>query len=164
MPLQIPDEELRPFDAYYVDETVGSLVTSFNSPPEKPTISGLFNGKPEIEYNYTVSAEDSDGDEIYYYVDWGDDNNTGWLGPYQSNHEAVVYHTWNNTGTYTIKAKTKDSYEVESDWTIVEVSIPKDKIVVYKIIHRFMINHQTLYDLIKYLFELFRHKFNCSTQ
>jgi len=61
-----PDGTEYPFDAYYVDETKGSIITSFDNPPNKPRISGPSNGKPEIEYNYTFSASDPDGDQIYF--------------------------------------------------------------------------------------------------
>ena len=38
-------------------------------------------------------------------------------------------HIWTETGTYTIRAKLKD-YCNESSWGTLEVTIPRDKVIV----------------------------------
>ena len=49
--------------------------------PEAPIISGPTEGKikTEIEYNFTTT--DPNGDEVYYYIEWGDDKKENWIGP-----------------------------------------------------------------------------------
>ena len=39
-------------------------------------------------------ATDPDGDNVLYYIDWGDGTNSGWLGPYPSGQQASAQKTW----------------------------------------------------------------------
>ena len=105
-----------------------------NNPPNKPTITGPNNGKTGESYTYTIAASDSDGDDISYYVDWGDGSNSGWQGPYESGTSITLSHTWNEDGTYRIKAKAKDTNNIESEWATLEVSMPKQKIFHHPIL------------------------------
>jgi PKD repeat protein len=95
-----------------------------NNPPNNPTITGPTNGKAGKAYPYSFSAIDPDGDNVYYFIDWGDNNNSGWIGPYSSGDVATQSHTWTTKGTYTIKAKVKDIFGNESDWSTLQVSMP----------------------------------------
>lgn len=100
-----------------------------NTPPDIPTINGLTSGKKGEEYEYTfVSIIDPEDDNIFYYIDWGDGSFEDWFGPYEPGLDIRVKHTWNKKGTYTIKAKVKDTYGAESDWGTLEVSMPMKKI------------------------------------
>ena len=60
---------------------------------------------------------DSDQDQLYYWFEWGDGNNSGWLGPYNSGVTCETKHTWNEKNIYTIKVKAKDIYGKESSWS-----------------------------------------------
>lgn len=97
-----------------------------NNPPETPRITGPQNGKKGETYTYTFETTDQDNEDIYYYVDWGDGTNTGWLGPYQSGTELTLAHTWMFQGTYPLKAKAKDEQGKESNWATLEVTMPKN--------------------------------------
>ena len=101
-----------------------------NSPPNTPTITGKTNGKAGEEYEYCLNyVVDPDGNSVYVWWDWGDGTNTGWLGPYNSGEPMCANHSWSEEGTYTIKAKLKDSYGAESDWASLEVTMPKTKVM-----------------------------------
>lgn len=95
-------------------------------PPNTPTITGPAKGKPGVSYLYTFTTTDPDGDLVYYYIDWGDGQVSEWVGPYQSGATATVTHQWAEEGTYTIQAKAKDVFDVESDWGSLEVTMPLD--------------------------------------
>jgi outer membrane protein assembly factor BamB len=95
-----------------------------NEPPTIPTINGPISGKAKQNYNYTIVSTDPEGNNISYYVDWGDGTNTGWIGPYVSGYQLTVNHTWSKQGTYTIKAKAMDNYSAESDWGTLSVTMP----------------------------------------
>ncbi len=97
-----------------------------NSPPNAPYITGPTSGKAGLSYAYNISSTDPDGDNVSYYVDWGDNTSSGWLGPYGSGEMVTLSHTWSQKGTYTIRAKTKDIYDEESDWTTLPVTMPLD--------------------------------------
>jgi hypothetical protein len=89
-----------------------------NLPPNKPNQpSGNNSGKIKIVYTYTTSTIDPNGDQVYYLWDWGDGNNSGWLGPYNSGVTISTTHKWTVKGSYSIKVKAKDIYGKESVWS-----------------------------------------------
>jgi outer membrane protein assembly factor BamB len=92
--------------------------------PVVPSVDGPASGKIKQTYNYTVVSTDPEGNNISYYVDWGDGSNTGWIGPFNSGHELTVNHTWAKRGTYIIKAKAVDNYSAESGWGTLSVTMP----------------------------------------
>jgi len=112
-----------------------------NNPPEEPSIEGKTTKlKPDVDYDYTLNADDPDTDDVYYYVDWGDGNNSGWVGPSGSGIDVILNHTWTESKTYTVKAKARDIYYAESDWTTITVTVPRAKAVnnlLQKILMRF---------------------------
>jgi len=99
-----------------------------NNPPNAPFITGELEGKSSEEYEYNFVSIDPDGDDIYYLVDWGDGNNTGWIGPENSGQSIDITHVWAEQGYYEIRAKCKDVYGDESDWSTLEISMPQQKI------------------------------------
>jgi hypothetical protein len=100
-----------------------------NNPPNKPTINGEVNGKPNREYEYNFMSTDLDGDEISYYIDWGDNSTTGWTTSLPSGEYYNSSHIWSEPGNYTIKAKAKDTSGDESDWATLSISMPKSKAI-----------------------------------
>jgi len=95
-----------------------------NTPPDVPEITGPAQGKPGNPYLYNLQSADGQDQNIYYYVDWGDNTTTGWLGPYVSGTLIHVTHTWDVKGTYIVKAKAKDTMDSESDWGTLSVNVP----------------------------------------
>jgi subtilisin family serine protease len=87
------------------------------NPPESPVIDGPTNGIADTPYTYTLNSIDPEEDNIYYWIDWGDKTNSGWLGPNSSGEDITVSHSWSEPGTYIIKAKAKDNYS-ESNWSV----------------------------------------------
>jgi hypothetical protein len=86
--------------------------------PSKPIISGTQLGTTGKIYNYTFTSIDyNGGHNIYYYIDWGDNTNTSWIGPYPSGEKVNISHSWMNEIRYAIKAKVKDIYDGESNWS-----------------------------------------------
>jgi hypothetical protein len=96
-----------------------------NVPPSTPLITGPLEGKPGIIYTYEFMATVNEGDTISYYIDWGDNTSSGWIGPYLSGAEQTVNHSWAKKGTYIIKIKAMDCLGIESDWGTLKVKIPK---------------------------------------
>ena len=109
-----------------------TIIISSNQPPNKPSISGPSTGEPGRSYLYTASCTDDNEDQIYYWFDWGDGTNTGWVGPYNSGQNASESHIWNAQGTYSVKVKTKDTNGAETVWSDpIPVSMPKNKIMLW---------------------------------
>jgi hypothetical protein len=95
-----------------------------NQPPITPTITGPAQGKIKVDIAYNITTTDPNGDNVSYFIDWGDGTNSAWIGPYPSGTTATQSHTWNKKGTYTIKAKAKDIYGNESYWGALSVTMP----------------------------------------
>lgn len=108
-------------------DTIWAKIKESNNPPNKPSISGPTSGKAGTPYDYTFAATDPDNDEwVNYYIDWGDNSNSGWVGPYIPGQDVTKSHTWAEQGTYVIKAKAKDNYGGESEWGTKSVTMPLD--------------------------------------
>ena len=89
-----------------------------SNPPNKPDRPrGSASGITRHLYSYQTSATDPDGDQLYYLWDWGDGNNSGWIGPYNSGVICQVSYSWNASGNYNVKVKATDSTGVESVWS-----------------------------------------------
>jgi len=105
-----------------------SLEIKVNTPPNILIFEGPTEGKIGETYEYYISGSDADNNPIYFYITWGDETSSGWLGPYNSNEEIPISHVWEIKGEYTIQAISKDIYEAESDIMSFQVNMPKTKI------------------------------------
>jgi len=107
--------------------TVGPIwefTTKTNTPPNNPTITGPAEGTIKVATEYNFTTTDPDGDDVSYYIEWGDGTNSGWIGPSPSGDTRIESHTWTKKGTYIIKAKAKDAYGNESGWGSLSVTMP----------------------------------------
>ncbi len=114
-------------EPYTVSDEDYAYVHAFeNDPPTSPIIDGSNEGKVGEESEFIFKTIDPEGHRVYYYVDWGDGNIEEWVGPYYSGYEVSIDHTWYIEGEYLIKAKAKDVFDLESDWTGFAVTIEPD--------------------------------------
>jgi len=95
-----------------------------NTPPNAPNITGKTQGKPGNPYHFSFQTDDPQEQNIYYYIDWGDGSNSGWLGPYISGTMIHVTHAWASKGLFNVTAKAKDIMDSESDWGVMQVKMP----------------------------------------
>ncbi len=109
------------------NDTTWAFIGRSNGPPIKPTIEGPTEGKKGIEYDFSFSSTDPDGDDIYYFIHWGDGLIERWFGPYSSGETVTINHTWYGKATFAITAKAKDEYEFCSDWANFELSLLRIK-------------------------------------
>lgn len=129
------------------DPTINILETNVNTAPDEPEKpNGSTNGKPNIEYSYNTSTTDPDGHQLLYKWDWGDGEITNWIGPFDSGVVVEENHEWIENGTYEIKVKAKDVFDLESDWSeplTVKISNSRYKnrqnpiLLLFKILHIF---------------------------
>lgn len=109
-----------------VDKT-WAFIDASNEKPNAPIISGLNSGLDRTWYDYTFSATDPEGDDIYYYIDWDDGFIDEWIGPYSSGEEITLSHFWYFKDIYNIKVKVKDIYGDIGEWESFKVGIPDYK-------------------------------------
>jgi hypothetical protein len=137
------------------------IITSKN-PPTTPAIGGPTSGKTGTSYTYSATSTDPEVNNIFYWFDWGDGTNTGWIGPYFSGQTANTAHVWSLTGTYNIKVKAKDDPDgngdcsdgMESSWGTLTISMPKNKQYIYPLFSRFLENHPHMFQLLQQLLGL----------
>ncbi|MDH7517014.1 MAG: PKD domain-containing protein [Candidatus Thermoplasmatota archaeon] len=122
-----------------------------DEPPSAPTITGPTKVKPGVEIEYNFVTTDPDGDNVYYYIDWGDNSNTGWIGPNASGGTVAVKHTFTKKGTYTINCKAKDTYDLQSGWGTLEVTVPRTRI---SLINRILDRFPNMFPILRYLIGL----------
>ena len=123
-----------------------------NSPPDAPIINGPTSGKPNIEYNFSFYSYDPDGDDVSYYIDWGDGMNNNWSEYYIQGVLPFISHIYTFEGTFTIKAKAKDyPYGAESDWAEYIVTMPRTKPNNFPFywLQNFLQSHPNLFPIIR---------------
>jgi len=86
----------------------------WNTPPSTPVITGPLVCKVGVEWFCSITSTD-DGDELSYYVDWGDGTNTGWIGPSESGMPVNLSHVWTDRGDVFIRCWSKDRFGTESE-------------------------------------------------
>ena len=109
-------------------ETYNVSVIS-NTQPDKPKLSGPRRAVINQELTFTISANDPNGHDVYFLVFWGDDNDTGWIGPYSSDQEVEVNYTWTAYGDFTVLAVAKDFIGDQSGSITLQLSIPRAKTI-----------------------------------
>jgi outer membrane protein assembly factor BamB len=88
------------------------------SPPNQPHLFGPQDGETGREYTFiTDTVTDPDGDALFCLWEWGDENSSGWLGPYPSGEVMTASYSWTYPGEFAIRAKLKDVYGLESNWS-----------------------------------------------
>ena len=85
--------------------------------PAKPVLDGPITGVLNVQYTFGVTTTEPDGEDVYYYFDWGDGTNSGWLGPYSPGTQITEQKSWTTIATYTVQARAKDIHDVTSEWS-----------------------------------------------
>jgi len=111
--------------------TTYDFVLVANHHPDEPSIFGPVEGKVGEEYEFVFSAEDPDGDNVSFYIEWQDGTSTGWTDYYSSGENVKVKHVWNRIDQYLLRCKAKDIYGDESNWTISPIRVSKNKPFIF---------------------------------
>jgi hypothetical protein len=110
-------------------QPLGDPTLTIASPSHKPNKPDKPDGPTKIKvgktYSFTTSTTDPDGDKLYYWFDWGDGTNSGWLGPYNSGEIVTARHVWDSKGNYNIRVRAKDIHGGLSEWSdSLPISVP----------------------------------------
>jgi len=128
--------------------TIEDIIVEYTGAPDKPDINGPSKGKPGIEYDFTFVSTDPEGDDILYYVKWGDGHFEEWIGPYESGEEVTRNHSWTEQGNYVIEVKAKDINGLESDWGTTEMKIPRLRVISFPIFQKILERYLKIFPLI----------------
>ena len=130
-------------------DAVQHIIPVVNNPPLIPEIDGPVTGKPGVKYNFTFSTTDPEDDDLFYYIMWDDGLIEPWVGPFDSGEIVTILHAWKTKGTYIIKAKAKDTTNLESDWVTFDVTILKSKQFIYPFFMKLLEKFQLLLQLLQ---------------
>lgn len=101
-----------------------ATVMIYNTAPLGPQIQGPIEGKINTEVQFNLTSSDPDEDAIRFIVDWGDESGETQTAYINSGETLQVSHTWTEKGEYTIRVKTQDEFQKESDWATLAVTMP----------------------------------------
>jgi transglutaminase-like putative cysteine protease len=133
------------------DVIITRLADWFSFDRLSPNIPSTPNGPDNVnagENNiYETITIDPNGDDVYYWFDWGDGTNSGWLGPFESGMLVEASHTFVEFGDNPVRVKAMDDISYyESNWSApLIVSMSKNKSIteyrswIYWLIERFPI-------------------------
>jgi len=106
---------------HYWEIATGFGKHNMNAPPTSPKNPdipvGPDYGATHIEYTFSGTTIDCDRDQIYYLFDWGNEEDSGWIGPYESGETGIAQNIWKKEGIYEIRVKAKDEFGRESNWS-----------------------------------------------
>ena len=82
-----------------------------NQAPYPPMIYGPVSGNVGEEYTFSFNAVDYEGDNVSFFVEWGDGTSDGWSFYVESGEDLEYQHTWFEQDDYFIRCKASDSYK-----------------------------------------------------
>jgi hypothetical protein len=136
-----------------IREVIKSLPNDTNNPPLTPSITGPTNGIVDTPLTFTFNSVDPDGDDVEYYIKWGDGYIENWDGPYSSGLDVNITHTYTKKGSFKIEAKARDPFGEEGNWETLTITIPRDRVINRSILN-FLQNHSYLFQLLQKLIKL----------
>ena len=96
----------------------GYMPPAGNDAPETPmTPAGPTFVELGIEYQYTSSTIDTDGDDIRYRFDWGDGNMSNWTAFVPSNTSVSLNYSWASISTFAVHVLAQDENGLNSSWS-----------------------------------------------
>jgi parallel beta-helix repeat protein len=99
-----------------------------NTRPNQPIITGPTNGRKRVWYEFNFSISDPDGDLLWIHIDWEHGTPSKWAGPFPSGSIVKYNYSWRKKDSYTIRAQTRDSKGLLSEWGTLEVMIPRTRV------------------------------------
>jgi len=126
--------------------------------PYLKKISGTTSPNTGVDYKYSFTALDPNEDDIYYYIDWGDENVEEWIGPYASAEDVIFSHIWDESGSYSISAKVRNIKGYESNTVTLNLTAYKSKVInrsfLFQFIQNLLQQHPNLFPVIRQLLKI----------
>jgi len=135
-------------------DTIKTWIQDSNEPSPAPLVYGSNSGNIGNRYKLEIEGYDPEGNDLYYYVDWGDGTEKEWIGPYESGEKTKVLHLWATPGTYVVKIKTKDVFDAESEWTEFKIDMIKTKPFTKNLQNTILVKLIRLFPILRVLLSL----------
>ncbi len=109
------------------NQVTDTAAVVYNRTPNAPTITAPSSGVLSTNYTFQFRASDPDNNTVRYRIDWNYDGvvdvNLPSSGYTTSNTLLSTLYQWATQGSYTVRARTQDSYGAQSGWTSHVISI-----------------------------------------
>ena len=116
--------------------TAEGPVWDFETGPYRPIVS--ITGPTKVINNeiteYLFTLTNGYKNNVWFYVDWGDGDYTGWIGPYSTPNEIILNHSWSKRGFYIITVRIKDLFS-NGEGDELSIQVPLARTFYYKILH-----------------------------
>jgi chitodextrinase len=115
------------------ESSPGGNGSSSTPPPNNPPSSPLKPLGPTfiergVNYTYTSSAIDPDGDQVRLRFDWGDGSFSNWSVLADSNTNVSSSHAWSYLSNYSIRVIAQDKNGSNSSWsTLLTVTVSEQE-------------------------------------
>ena len=106
-------------------------------------------------YDYSFTSTDPNGDDVAYYIKWGDGGITDWTA-FQSSGAPGYSESnrWFELGSFLIEAKAKDVHGEESNWATLEVTMPRNLLLFNTLIQHLLEKHPNILPILQLLIYL----------
>jgi len=103
--------------SYWSDTYTVNCDSEPNKPPGELEFNGPNNAMVRQKVSFTVSAIDPNGNDVYFWFDWGDcdEGCKSVYGPYPSGKNVNITKTWYQPRSYEIEIYATDGYNGESE-------------------------------------------------
>jgi outer membrane protein assembly factor BamB len=136
----------------YIADMIGNIYAlgPLGEPPTSPIIDGPSKGSDGKELCWTFHSNDTDGDMIKYYIDWGDNssNETDFNPPCVP---VEVCHTYEERGEYNITAYAEDEKGLVSGVSTFKITIPRARAVYHSLFQRIFQRFPNLFTILRYI-------------
>jgi len=103
-------------EGFPMDDKV-DIVAEGNCKPSRPDIRGPETGETGQQLTFYFVSTDENNDQIRYTIDWGDSSPYTVSVLHDSDEEISLKHTYDEPGTYKIKAKATDEHGATHGFT-----------------------------------------------
>ena len=123
------------------------------TPPTPPTIDGPSEGGAGVELCWTFHSSDENGDQVKYFIDWGDGttDETEYSAPCTP---VQVCHTYESKGDYVITAYAEDETGLTGDSNTFDISIPRARSVYHPLVLRLFERFPNVFPILRQLLGL----------
>jgi hypothetical protein len=122
-------------------------------PPTAPDIDGPGEGTAGTEICWTFHSSDENGDQVKYFIDWGD-GTTDETALVDECTPFEVCHTYETKGDYVITAYAEDATGETGDSSTFSVTIPRARSVSHPVLFRLFERFPNMFPIFRQLFGL----------
>ena len=129
------------------------IIPEPNNPPETPIkLSGPMFVEMGVEYAYSSSTFDVDGDQVRFRFDSGDGNFSDWSDFVDSNVSVSMSHYWDSISTYEVRVIAQDINGLNSSWspalnvTVLQAGLGIPPVAVINVSGNLSVNESIVFD------------------